>query len=116
MCRLEASVGRLIVGVEEGYRLMVGSLHCHSCFSPHFTQLSTTPALPKVIYPGIAPLYSKHSQQKQQGDVVGVAAKGGASVLVPVPTADQEVFSKQDAVPGAVHCGCGSAAVCVHLC
>lgn len=85
---------------------MVGSLDFHSCFPPHFMQLSAAPALPRGIYPSIPPLHSKHSQQ---GDVVGFAAEGDATILVPAPTAEREVFSKQDAVPVAVtrrQCGC----------
>lgn len=96
-----------------GGGLLAGSLNFHSCFPPHSVQLSAAPALPRGIYPSIAPLCSKHSQQGQQGDVVGFAAEGDASVLVPAPTADQEVFSKQDTVPRAMpvavtlqQCGC----------
>lgn len=47
MRRLEASVVKMVVGVKEGYGAMVGSLHCHLCFPPRFTQLSAAPTLPQ---------------------------------------------------------------------
>lgn len=42
VCRLEASVGKMVMG-EEDYGVMVGSLGCHSCFPHHFTHLSAAP-------------------------------------------------------------------------
>lgn len=47
MRSLEASVGKAVVRVEESYRAVVGSLHCHLHFPSPFTQLSAAPTLPQ---------------------------------------------------------------------